>query len=37
MLEKISNFTKYFNTGCWTDTSETDITIDGKDIQIHEY
>jgi len=36
-LEKNSNGTRYFNSGCWTDTPANFITIDGQDIQIHEY
>ena len=36
-LEKSSNGTKYYNSGCWTDTPCTYITIDEKDIKIHEY
>ena len=36
-LEKRSNGIKYFNSGCWTDDPETYITVDGKEITIHEY
>jgi UDP-2,3-diacylglucosamine pyrophosphatase LpxH len=36
-LEKSLNGTRYYNSGCWTDTPCTFITIDGKDITIREY
>ena len=36
-MEKSHNGIKYFNSGCWTDIPCTFITIDEKNIQIHEY
>lgn len=36
-LEKSRHGVKYYNSGCWTDTPCDYITIDEKDIQIHEY
>ena len=36
-LEKSLNGTKYYNSGCWTDTPCNYITINEKDIKIHEY
>jgi UDP-2,3-diacylglucosamine pyrophosphatase LpxH len=36
-LEKSLNGTKYYNSGCWTDTPCNYITIDGSNIKIHDY
>jgi UDP-2,3-diacylglucosamine pyrophosphatase LpxH len=36
-LEKNIRQIKYYNAGCWTDAPCTYITIDEKNIQIHEY
>jgi len=36
-LKKNKNGQKYFNSGCWTDTPCTYITIDEKNIVIREY
>ncbi|MFA7319114.1 MAG: metallophosphoesterase [Parcubacteria group bacterium] len=37
-LEKVNgHYVKYYNSGCWTDTPCTYITIDEKDIAIREY
>ena len=37
ILAKNKNGVKYFNSGCWTDTPCTYITIDEKNIAIREY
>ena len=36
-LEKSMGGIKYYNSGCWTDTPCNYITIDEKNIKIHEY
>jgi UDP-2,3-diacylglucosamine pyrophosphatase LpxH len=36
-LEKHNHDIKYYNSGCWTDNPCTYITIDEKEIKIHEY
>jgi len=37
-LQKVNgHYTKYYNSGCWTDAPCTYITIDEKDIAIKEY
>ena len=36
-MEKEKHGVKYYNSGCWTDTPCTYITINGRDIEIHEY
>ncbi|MFH0819495.1 MAG: metallophosphoesterase family protein [bacterium] len=36
-LEKKNQAVLYYNSGCWTDTPCTYITIDEKEIQIYEY
>jgi UDP-2,3-diacylglucosamine pyrophosphatase LpxH len=36
-VEKRNHNIRYFNAGCWTDKPCTFITIDEKDIKIHEY
>ncbi len=37
MDEKESRGTYYYNCGCWTDNPSGYITLDGKDIVIHQY
>jgi UDP-2,3-diacylglucosamine pyrophosphatase LpxH len=36
-MKKSLNGTKYYNSGCWTDTPCNYIAIDEDDIKIHEY
>ena len=36
-LEKKSHNIHYFNSGCWTDTPCTYITIDDRNVKIHEF
>lgn len=37
-MQKVNgHYTKYYNSGCWTDTPCTYITIDENDIQVREY
>ncbi|MFZ2226368.1 MAG: UDP-2,3-diacylglucosamine diphosphatase [Candidatus Moraniibacteriota bacterium] len=36
-LERKSHDIHYYNSGCWTDTPCTYITIDDNDVKIHEY
>lgn len=35
--EKSKGSIRYFNSGCWTDTPRTFITIDERDVEIREY
>jgi UDP-2,3-diacylglucosamine pyrophosphatase LpxH len=36
-MQRTEGSIEYFNSGCWTDTRATFLTIDRKGVQIHEY